>query len=293
MSEYVRTLHFMWLDRKNPDATKPPFLVKSYMSDWAAKFPDWRIQFWNWRDIEALFDSDDELRPLKHKCLEEMPATRHHMCGPDLARLAVLYAHGGVYLDLNVDPKRGFDDAWNEFPHKKVLWAWEPAEHAHKIYNGHAIVLNSVIGVKQPRSDVIIRLIKYIISSEHSDNVMSAAVAGFVVADPVAWSGPWAIAEFLQRQEQKDPSIEPISTCYMTQRLGNRYGLRRAQECTDTPSIVPYCQKQWQHTSNWGRNLKKEIAIKAIFTVSVLLGIAVVVTVCVILSKRRERRRMK
>ena len=89
-----KTIHYCWFGRQ----PKPPGVL-TYIATWRAAMPDYDIIEWN----EDNFDIDfcDYSR--------EAYATRNFAFVADVCRLKVLYEHGGIYLDTDIEVLRPFD----------------------------------------------------------------------------------------------------------------------------------------------------------------------------------------
>lgn len=90
-----KTIHYCWFGGK-----KIPDELKRYMESWKKFCPDYRIQEWNERNYDVE----------KHEYTRQ--AYRHKKWGfiSDIARLEILYEHGGIYLDTDVELIRNLDD---------------------------------------------------------------------------------------------------------------------------------------------------------------------------------------
>lgn len=115
-----RILHHIWLGpRPVPDA---------WAGAWAAMHPGWEQRIWREDDLEAL---DMTLRKQYERKVNEG-------CWPgaaDIARLEILKAHGGVYVDIDSRPLRTFEGA--DFMDADVFAAYEPvASLPGRVANG-------------------------------------------------------------------------------------------------------------------------------------------------------------
>lgn len=79
-----KILHQVWL---GPD--DPPL---AWMRSWIERHPDWRYLLWHEQDFEGGW-----LGPV----YDEYMAQHRYDGASDVARAAVLYAHGGVYVDAD------------------------------------------------------------------------------------------------------------------------------------------------------------------------------------------------
>ena len=85
----------MWLD-KNPEICKIPEKYIPYVDTWRRTNKDWKIKIWYTKDIIELLENHfskrekdffHNIEKIQSKC--------------DFARFLVVYAHGGLYVDLD------------------------------------------------------------------------------------------------------------------------------------------------------------------------------------------------
>ncbi len=114
-------IHFIWLGPKKLPSY-PTFGEHSIckegehwnetMASWKMHHPHWEIKLWNDEHIESLQQDPNQpecstkLNPLYHHCVE----TSQYGMASDIARLQILYAHGGVYADIDYVCTRSFED---------------------------------------------------------------------------------------------------------------------------------------------------------------------------------------
>ena len=89
-----KKLHYMWFGG-NPI----PEMLKTCMESWKRYCPDYEIIRWD----ESNYDVE------KHPYMKEAYAAGAYGFVPDYARLDILYAHGGIYLDTDVELLRNLD----------------------------------------------------------------------------------------------------------------------------------------------------------------------------------------
>ncbi len=90
-----KIIHYCWFGR-NPI----PDHYKRWMESWRRFCPDYEIREWN----------EDNYDVTKNRYMYEA-----YQCGkwgfvPDYARLDIIYEHGGIYLDTDVELVQGLDD---------------------------------------------------------------------------------------------------------------------------------------------------------------------------------------
>lgn len=90
-----KVIHYCWFGRGEKSE-----LMKRCMESWKTYCPDWEIIEWNEDNYDVNF------------CPYTAKAYRENRMGflPDAARLDIIYRHGGVYLDTDVELKRPIDE---------------------------------------------------------------------------------------------------------------------------------------------------------------------------------------
>ena len=90
-----KNIHYCWFGRG-----EKPALAKKCIASWERVCPDYMITEWN----EDNFDT-------RHNAyLEWCWRSRKWAFLSDLARLMIIYEHGGIYLDTDVEAIRPYDD---------------------------------------------------------------------------------------------------------------------------------------------------------------------------------------
>ena len=90
-----KKIHYCWFGG-NPI----PDQNKRWMESWSKYCPDYEIIEWN----ESNYDIS------KNKYMEQAYQTKKWGFVPDYARLDIIYEHGGIYLDTDVEIVRSLDD---------------------------------------------------------------------------------------------------------------------------------------------------------------------------------------
>ena len=89
-----RKIHYMWLGRK-----PMPDNLKKCIDSWHRYCPDYEIIEWN----------EDNYNIDKHPYMKEAYDAGMYGFVPDFARIDLLYEHGGIYMDTDVELKRNLD----------------------------------------------------------------------------------------------------------------------------------------------------------------------------------------
>lgn len=90
-----KVIHYCWFG-KNP----LPERYKEWMKSWKKYCPDYEIMEWN----ESNYDFT------KNKYMKQAYDAKKWGFVPDYARLDIIYEHGGIYLDTDVELIRSLDD---------------------------------------------------------------------------------------------------------------------------------------------------------------------------------------
>ncbi len=90
-----KTIHYCWFGRK-----KIPDEYKKWMDSWVRFCPDYEIVEWN----------EDNYDYTKNKYMRQAYEACAWGFVPDFARLDIIYEHGGVYLDTDVELIKPLDD---------------------------------------------------------------------------------------------------------------------------------------------------------------------------------------
>jgi len=90
-----KTIHYIWFgDSPVPDKFKP------YIESWYKYCPDYEIKEWN----ESNYDI------LAHPFMREATSANRPGFTADYSRLDIIYRHGGIYLDVDVELVRNIDE---------------------------------------------------------------------------------------------------------------------------------------------------------------------------------------
>ncbi len=89
-----KRIHYMWLGRKQIPAN-----LQKCIDSWKKYCPDYEIIQWN----------EDNYDIAKHKYMQEAYENKAYGFVPDYARLDILYRHGGIYVDTDVEIKKSLD----------------------------------------------------------------------------------------------------------------------------------------------------------------------------------------
>jgi len=113
-------IHIIWLQGREHMLKTHPEYAK-YLASWETLFPAWTIVFWDEAAIQALFQEDQfASMPLA----QTYTALKNTGAKSDLARYAIVYARGGMYVDSDLECLKPFQNllegneglfvAWND-----------------------------------------------------------------------------------------------------------------------------------------------------------------------------------
>ena len=94
-----RTIHQVWI---GPDT--PPF---DMMMSWQSAHPEWDYRLWREDDIP-----DMGLSEQAQKLVDAYVADGRYCGAVNVMRAFILYNHGGVYIDADMECGHKLDDAW-------------------------------------------------------------------------------------------------------------------------------------------------------------------------------------
>ena len=97
-----KTIHQVWVGAPMPEH------LAEYGRRWQKLHPDWEYRLWGEEDLQWLDHQD-----LFDNWAEHAPRNRGQWQA-NIARLEILYRHGGVYADCDMDPARPIDGLMNE-----------------------------------------------------------------------------------------------------------------------------------------------------------------------------------
>jgi len=171
----------LWQTWKSSDPKQVPQKLQTFVTKWQSLHPRYEYR---------LLD-DDDLRDIVQatvpQYLDDYDGFTHTIERVDFARYALLYRHGGVYADLDTDPKKPID-VW--VAKNKIVLGCEPKEHAEEIYGRDRVVCNALM-ISPPKQEFWLDLMEYIITNYEKR------------FRPVDNTGPMAITRFLETPKGK------------------------------------------------------------------------------------------
>lgn len=107
-----KKIHYCWLGRK----PLPP-LAEKCLKSWKKYCPDYEIILW----------SEDNYDFTKHPYMKQAFEAKKWGFVPDYARLDIIYQHGGIYLDTDVEIIKSLDSLLDN----KIYMGFESLEHVN------------------------------------------------------------------------------------------------------------------------------------------------------------------
>lgn len=142
MTTIPKVIHYCWFGR-NP---LPP-LAEKCIASWKKFLPDYEIKEWN----EDNFDIS--ITPY----VEEAYHMKKYAFVSDFARFYILYHHGGVYFDVDVEVLKPIDDILAKGPYMGLENLSEG-----EYYRGYNSLPNPGLGMAvTPRLEILEELMKY------------------------------------------------------------------------------------------------------------------------------------
>ncbi len=96
-------IHFIWFPPSLLEPA-PPGDVLRHVSEWQRLHPNFVIKIWGYDDLQSLRVLEDT------NIGKHLPCCRFEAMKSDIARLAIVYEHGGFYSDLKNSPMKSFLD---------------------------------------------------------------------------------------------------------------------------------------------------------------------------------------
>lgn len=184
-----KILHQMWFDVKHPDQEQIPEKYQNlgYSLTFKKNHPAWEYEFWNLKRAESLFFNYPELAPYKEYFMQLTPVMKK--C--DFARHAILYAYGGIYIDLDFKSLKPLDTL---IENRQYLYVKEPRYFKlpknYWIYSGF---FGSI-----PRSQLCLFLLHEISISAPA----SIPLRKNNRFDVLSHTGPWALRTHFAKYQQ-------------------------------------------------------------------------------------------
>jgi len=121
-------IHQMWLDKNMENNEIPPdkYLKLGYPMSWMQKNPNFEYKLWNREKIKNLLKNHPVLNKYENFYYNSL---YHHIERCDFGRFLIMYAEGGIYVDLDFRCVKNIEPLIKG----KQLQVWfEPIEHTEQ-----------------------------------------------------------------------------------------------------------------------------------------------------------------
>ena len=135
-TRFPRVIHRIWLGPPMPPR------LDEYWTTWTALNPEWECRTWTEAEMEPLIDQMGLTAPYRF-------VTRA-VAKSDIGRLAILWRHGGLYVDTDYECLKPFDPLvreWERAGHSFVM----TAQDGRPLGERHAVT--NALGLSVPRHD--------------------------------------------------------------------------------------------------------------------------------------------
>lgn len=234
--DFTRILHCMWLDEFAATTTEVPLRYAANVAAWQRFNGDCALMSWSASSVSELVTRHfpahapafERLRPLICKC--------------DIARFVVLYAHGGLYFDLDFHCLRPVGKLLDG---KRRCFFREPPEHEER--HGKALVVNGLAYVRERGDEFVRAWIEQMFANVAQCGAIGAR--GFGACSVVSTTGPAAFAAFCEASKEVgfDLEVHP-DTCSVLPFTDRG---RKSSACAG--SRETYAYTKWSDGTHWGR----------------------------------------
>lgn len=133
-----KIIHQTWRSKTLPDVLENIYIHNKSIN------PDFEFNLWSHAPGEP--EIDNFLEKEYPELYNIFKKTKFGVQKGDIARLAILYHYGGIYIDLDILCIKSFDKLI-DFNSDKLKMAYEPPEQTIKIFNTHYSLCNAFVAV--------------------------------------------------------------------------------------------------------------------------------------------------
>jgi mannosyltransferase OCH1-like enzyme len=229
-----KTIHYCWLS-DNPI----PADYQKYMDLWKIKLPDYQFILWD----TNRFDIN------KTTWTKQAFDTGMYACTADYIRLFAVYHHGGIYLDMDMEAIKPFDDLLNT----DLMIAYEN----HISENLEAGCFGAVKG-----HEYIKKCMEYFETNNFFEDSETEKIMGMAVTERHEYINPLILPEIMKRAMEsfKDREYRIYSREYFTA----KNIVTGAIEKTKNTYTVHHFATHY-HSAEWRKNRKIEQDISRFF----------------------------
>ena len=182
-----RVLHQTWKTKETPES------CAAYRKSWTTLNPTWSVRLWDDAEGEALLATHF---PNLTQALREHNVTEGVKLA-DVTRIAILYVHGGIYADLDMEALRAFDPllVTHERSPWPVILGAEPSKHADGQGGRNLLICNALM-ISPARHPFWKTLL------EHIEAAVGQQKAGDPYVSPVDLTGPMLYTHLLEHSPE-------------------------------------------------------------------------------------------
>lgn len=285
----VRTINLIWIQGEDHLQTTKPGLF-GYLQSWRSNFPDWTVVVWDDDTITQLLTSATGRGLLPADTPQAYARLTRMAMKSDLARYAIIYLLGGMYVDTDMECIRPFA-AWLPDDKPSVLYVteWAPVEVAMSGF----VVNNAWFYAPRPGWPVLLSLVESAVPKvlAASPQTLTAASYDFVVktAGPVAFSKAVLAAGPDNVHMLPNALLDPVvSRMHLHALEGDA-----ARTAFPFAYAIHHCEASWMNVPRpllgvcmtvYGRMRESSLALAVCLLVCILL---LVVAAAVIVYQRR------
>lgn len=190
-----KIMHYIWLDKNTNNNESYPEKYNKYTQSFNTFNPEFTVMFWNGDRINKLFDNHPELTKYK----APWQNLYHHIQKCDMARYAILYIYGGMYVDLDFMFYKNISPLLD----RKLFLVKEPSVNANN-HRVDGIITNGFIG-SVPRHPFWLEFMDFIIDTlKRIKNVKS-------IGNITNTTGPLNLYTFFVQSKYANTSL--VNTC--------------------------------------------------------------------------------
>lgn len=263
-------IHHMWLDKNEYENQGPLFrkeLYDDYVKSWKEHHPDYSFWFWNRREVEELWERQELSR---WKSLYYRVHRHIEKC--DISRYALLYVHGGLYVDLDFKCNSSLGELFNG---KKAVIFREVKDYYHR---NELCYLNSIMA-SEPGNSIWAEILDYISLHYHPHRLV------------IDNTGPRMLGSFIgQRGLQKSHPEWFLDPCLVDPLCVKITGVELSSHCKQTylnkEDAVnrAYAYTKWKEGSYWGTGSLTNQMISVYGTFIALVLFFLIAAVVIIVS---------
>lgn len=249
-----KLFHNMWLDKKDSSSNKYPEKYREYIINKEKLHPDFEHKVWSYDDTIKLMKEDKFLSDY----ISVFESLDLWICKCDFARLAVIYAKGGVYTDLNFYFKKNIT---NLLRNRQEYFVYEPKQHCDEY--GISMITNGFFACI-PKHKFIKDIIMYI-SKNRNLKIKNAT-------DVLIKTGPIALANVYETGDygfyiEKNCAIMPIE---------------KSGKYSDICIIgQEYAIKKWVEGTKWWNDIN--YVYNDVNSMFIIIIIIIITILCIIL----------